>query len=59
VASFIVGRRLVFFLIRWTNDHFISEVPVITTILVVMGGMALITNAIGVHTVLGLSSRVS
>ena len=59
VASFTVGRRLVFFLIRWTNDHFISEVPVITTILVVMGGMALITNAIGVHTVLGLSSRVS
>jgi len=59
VASFTVGRRLVFFLIRWTNDHFISEVPVITTILVVMGGMPLITNAIGVHTVLGLSSRVS
>jgi Kef-type K+ transport system membrane component KefB/nucleotide-binding universal stress UspA family protein len=53
VASFSLGRRLVFFLIRWSNDHFVSEVPVITTILAVMGGMALITDAIGVHTVLG------
>ena len=53
VASFTIGRRVVFFLIRWANDHLVSEVPVITTILVVMGGMALITNAIGVHTVLG------
>jgi Kef-type K+ transport system membrane component KefB/nucleotide-binding universal stress UspA family protein len=53
VASFTVGRRLVFFLIRWANDNFVSEVPVITTILVVMGVMALITHAIGVHTVLG------
>jgi len=42
VASFTAGRRLVFFLIRWANDHLVSEVPVITTILVVMGGMALI-----------------
>ena len=42
-----------FLLIRWANDHFVSEVPVITAILVVMGAMALITNAIGVHTVLG------
>jgi predicted Kef-type K+ transport protein len=40
-------------LIRWTNDKFVSEVPVLTTILVVMGVMALITNLIGVHTVLG------
>jgi Kef-type K+ transport system membrane component KefB/nucleotide-binding universal stress UspA family protein len=53
VASFTVGRRLIFFLIRWANDHFVSEVPVITTILAVMGGMALITDAIGVQTVLG------
>src|SRR4029077_969465 len=35
------------------NDRFISEVPVITAILVVTGLMALTTNAIGVHTVLG------
>jgi nucleotide-binding universal stress UspA family protein len=53
VASFSLGRRAVFLLIRWANDHFVSEVPVITTILVVMGVMALITHAIGVHTVLG------
>ena len=53
VGSFTVGRRLVFSLIRWTNDHLISEVPVITAILAVMGSMALITDAIGVHTVLG------
>jgi len=53
LASFTFGRRIVFFLIRWANDNFISEVPVITTILVVMGLMALITHAIGIHTVLG------
>ena len=40
-------------LIRWTNDTFVSDMPVITTILVVMGLMALITHLIGVHTVLG------
>jgi hypothetical protein len=39
--------------IRWANDSFVSEVPVITAILVVTGLMALTTNAIGVHTVLG------
>ena len=51
--SLTVGRRIVFALIRWTNDTFVSEVPVISAILVVMGGMALTTHAIGVHTVLG------
>ena len=45
--------RFVFGLIRWTNDTFISEVPVVTAILIVMGGMALVTHLIGVHTVLG------
>ena len=53
LLSFTLGRRVVFALIRWTNDRFISEVPVITAILVVMGVMALTTNLIGVHTVLG------
>jgi Kef-type K+ transport system membrane component KefB/nucleotide-binding universal stress UspA family protein len=53
VVSFTLGRRLVFRLIRWTNDNFLSEVPVVTAILVVMGVMALITQFIGVHTVLG------
>jgi Kef-type K+ transport system membrane component KefB/nucleotide-binding universal stress UspA family protein len=51
--SFTIGRRLVFRLIRWANDTFVSEVPVITAILVVAGMMALITQAIGVQTVLG------
>jgi Kef-type K+ transport system membrane component KefB len=53
VLSFTIGRRLVFRLIRWTNDRFRSELPVITAILAATGIMALTTNAIGVHTVLG------
>jgi Kef-type K+ transport system membrane component KefB/nucleotide-binding universal stress UspA family protein len=53
VASFTIGRRVVSLLIRWANDNLVSDVPVITTILVVTGTMALITQAIGVHTVLG------
>ena len=52
-ASLTVGRPVVHWLIRWTNDRLVSEVPVITVILVIMGVMALITDAIGVHTVLG------
>src|SRR5215469_12692900 len=47
------GRRMVFFAIRWINDHFVSEYAVITAILIIMGVMALITYLIGVHTVLG------
>jgi K+:H+ antiporter len=53
VLSFTFGRRLIFRAIRWANDTFVSELPVITTILLVTGIMALITDAIGVHTVLG------
>jgi len=53
LASLTVGRRLVFFLIRWVNDNFESDFPVITAILVIMGAMALTTHFIGVHTVLG------
>src|SRR5829696_3205188 len=53
LASFTIGRRIVFFLIRWANDNFRSEFPVVTVILVIMGIMALITHFIGVHTVLG------
>ena len=52
-ASLTLGRRLVALLIRWANDSFVSEFPVITTILILMGLMALATDAIGVHTVLG------
>jgi Kef-type K+ transport system membrane component KefB/nucleotide-binding universal stress UspA family protein len=52
-VSLTLGRRLVFWLIRWTNDNFISEVPVISVILVILGAMALLTDAIGVKDVLG------
>jgi K+:H+ antiporter len=51
--SLTVGRRVVSWLIRWTNDNFDSEYAVITVILLIMVGMALITYAIGVQTVLG------
>jgi Kef-type K+ transport system membrane component KefB/nucleotide-binding universal stress UspA family protein len=51
--SFTIGRRLVFQLIRWANDHLVSSAAVITVILLLMSGMALTTHLIGVHTVLG------
>ncbi|MEA2930297.1 MAG: hypothetical protein QOG38_2725, partial [Hyphomicrobiales bacterium] len=51
--SFTLGRRLVFKTIQFTNDHFRGEAPVIAAILVIMGTFALITQLIGVHTVLG------
>ena len=51
--SVTVGRRAVAWLMRWTNDHFMSDLAVVTVILVIMGLMALVTDAIGVHTVLG------
>lgn len=51
--SLTIGRRIVFSMIRWANDNFVSEVPVISTIFVIMGAMALTTSAIGVHSVLG------
>jgi Kef-type K+ transport system membrane component KefB/nucleotide-binding universal stress UspA family protein len=53
VASLTIGRRMVFFAIRWVNDNFVSEYAVITAILIIMGVMSLITYLIGVHTVLG------
>jgi nucleotide-binding universal stress UspA family protein len=52
-VSFTIGRRLVFQLIRWANDNLVSSSAVITVILLLMGGMAMVTNLIGVHTVLG------
>jgi Kef-type K+ transport system membrane component KefB/nucleotide-binding universal stress UspA family protein len=52
-ASLTIGRWLVFRLIRWVNDRFQSEFAVVTAILVIMGIMALITDALGVQTVLG------
>jgi len=53
LASFTVGRRIVFRVIRWTNDNFRSDFPVITMILIIMAVMALITQLIGVNSVLG------
>lgn len=53
LVSFTIGRRAVSALIRFVNDRLHSEAAVITTILIVMGLMALTTHAIGVHTVLG------
>ncbi|GAC1042899.1 cation:proton antiporter domain-containing protein [Rhizobium sp. No.120] len=52
-VSFTVGRRAVFEIIRWTNDNFRSDLPVLSAIVAIMGTMAIITNFIGVHTVLG------
>jgi Kef-type K+ transport system membrane component KefB len=51
--SLTLGRRAVAFAIRFVNDNFVSELPVVTLILIVMGAMALITDALGVQTVLG------
>jgi Kef-type K+ transport system membrane component KefB/nucleotide-binding universal stress UspA family protein len=51
--SFTIGRRIAFQLIRWANDHLVSTGAVVTVILLLMCGMALITHLIGVHTVLG------
>jgi Kef-type K+ transport system membrane component KefB/nucleotide-binding universal stress UspA family protein len=53
LVSFTVGRRAVFGLIRWANDNFESDFPVITAILLIMVAMALATQLIGVNTVLG------
>jgi Kef-type K+ transport system membrane component KefB/nucleotide-binding universal stress UspA family protein len=52
-VSFTIGRRLVFWLIRWANDNLVSSAAVITVILLLMSAMAMITHLIGVHTVLG------
>jgi Kef-type K+ transport system membrane component KefB/nucleotide-binding universal stress UspA family protein len=52
-VSLTIGRRVVFALIRWTNDNFVGEFAVISMILAIMGAMALTTHAIGVHSVLG------
>src|SRR4051812_3282941 len=48
-----IGKRLVARMIVWVNDNMTIEVPVITAILIVMLGLALTTELIGVHTALG------
>ncbi len=37
VVSYTLGRRIVALLIRWANDRLVSELPVITMILIIMG----------------------
>ncbi|HVU20383.1 MAG TPA: cation:proton antiporter [Rhizomicrobium sp.] len=51
--AYTIGRRLVFWLIRWVNDTFVSDYAVVTAILIVMCGLALVTQGLGVNTVLG------
>lgn len=51
--SLTIGRRIVFFMIRWTNDHFHTEAPVLTVVVLIMASFALTTGLIGVHNVLG------
>jgi Kef-type K+ transport system membrane component KefB/nucleotide-binding universal stress UspA family protein len=51
--SLTIGRRIVFTIIRWVNDTFVSDFAVITAILAIMCLMAITTDLIGVHTVLG------
>src|SRR3984957_15362783 len=53
VFCFTAGRWLVFTVIRWVNDNFRSDFAVVTAILVIMGGLAEITQLLGVRTVLG------
>ena len=53
VLSYTIGRKLVFWLIRWVNDTFVSDYAVVTAILIVMCLLALVTQGIGVNTVLG------
>jgi nucleotide-binding universal stress UspA family protein len=53
LLSLTVGRPAVAFAIRFVNDNFVSELAVITLILIIMGVMALITEALGVQSVLG------
>jgi nucleotide-binding universal stress UspA family protein len=53
ITSLTVGRRVVAWIIRWSNDSFSIEVPVITAILIVTTLLASITEVIGVHSALG------
>lgn len=53
IFCFTAGRWLVFTAIRWANDNFRSDFPVITIILVITLVFAGITHLLGVRTVLG------
>ena len=51
--SFTFGRTLITHIIRWTNDSLHIEFSVLSVILILMFLMAVVTDLIGVHTVLG------
>jgi Kef-type K+ transport system membrane component KefB/nucleotide-binding universal stress UspA family protein len=51
--SFAFGKRMVAQVIRWTNDNLRIEFAVLSAILVLMCLVSIITELIGVHTVLG------
>ncbi|VVD78219.1 Na(+)/H(+)-K(+) antiporter GerN [Pandoraea aquatica] len=53
VLCFTVGKRAVAVAIRWTNDRFTVEMPVLSAILVITFVLALATDRLGVHTALG------
>lgn len=53
IVSLTVGRRIVFAIIRWANDTFASELPVVSAVIAIMLATALTTSIIGVHEVLG------
>ena len=53
VLSATIGRRVVAWLVRWSNDQLLSEFSTITVMLAVMGTLALVTDGIGINTVLG------
>jgi Kef-type K+ transport system membrane component KefB/nucleotide-binding universal stress UspA family protein len=53
ILSFTIGRQLIFRILRWANDSLRGEMASVSTIVVLGGLAALLTNAIGVHLVLG------
>ena len=53
LVSLTVGRRVVARIIVWCNDNLVTEVPVISAILLIMLVMSFTTELIGVHSALG------
>ncbi len=51
--SLAFGRQLAFRVLRWSNDTLTSEMANITTIVVITTLLALLTDVLGVHFVLG------
>ena len=53
VLSFTFGRTLITYVIRWTNDTLQIDFAVLSIILILMCLLSIVTDLIGVHTVLG------